>query len=93
MSFKRNLQLENYFKILPKQDYLILFRYRTANHRLSIETGRYDRTILENRKCERCSLDKVGSEKHNQLECTYFAETRSKYIATTHQNQDTFLQH
>ena len=51
-SLKSNLILENYFKLLPEVLSLYVFKLRTANHRLSIETRRWPRTPIEERTCK-----------------------------------------
>ena len=61
---KPDPDFESYFKTLKKCEYIPLFKFRTTNHRLPIETGRYDGTILENRKCTLCNQDAIGSEQH-----------------------------
>ena len=60
--FKREPEFEKYFKSLPQSDTLELFKFRTANHKLPIETGRWDGTTLENRKCNLCEHEVIGSE-------------------------------
>ena len=68
--------IESYFKILPINDCVSLFKFRTANHKFPIETGRWDGTPLYNRKCNLCLKDKVGSEQHYLLECDFFLSQR-----------------
>ena len=80
---KQNLEFESYLKILPLNDAINLFRFRTANHKLPIETGRWDGTLIEHRKCNLCLRDKVGSERHYLLSCDYFNVSRRKYFPDT----------
>ena len=42
-------------KILPKQNYIRLIKFRLANHKLSIETDRWENIELFERKCQKCS--------------------------------------
>ena len=42
-------------KILPKQNYIRLIKFRLANHKLSIETDRWENIELSERKCQKCS--------------------------------------
>ena len=70
-------EFESYLKTLPKQEYLPLLKFRTANHRLPVETGRYDGTPLEGRECPLCDSDQVGSEKHYLFDCSFFHTIRS----------------
>ena len=51
LSIKENHGLENYFQLLNKSEVITVFRFRTANHSLPVETGRYDRTPFEERVC------------------------------------------
>ena len=85
-SFKAIHEFESYLKTLPKQEYLPLLKFRTANHRLPVETGRYDGTPLEDRKCPLCDSDQVGSEKHYLFDCHYFHTIRQQYL-TNHLNR------
>ena len=56
------------------------FKFRTANHKLPIETGRWDGTLLEHRNCNLCQKDEIGSERHYLLTCDYFSNLRLKYL-------------
>ena len=55
-SFEINHEFENYLKALDRCEFLPLLKFRTANHLLPIETGRYDGSPLEDRKCTLCIL-------------------------------------
>ena len=79
--FKREPEFEKCLKSLPQSDALELFKFRTANHKLPIETGRWDGTTLENRKCNLCEHEVIGSERHYLLECDYFSQPRNKYLS------------
>lgn len=82
-SFKNDHDFEGYFKTLEKNNYLTLFRFRTANHALPIETGRYDGTLVENRLCPLCDYNQIGSEQHYIEDCPYFDSERNEYLAST----------
>lgn len=62
------------FQVLPQKLSTLFFEFRTANHRLPIETGGYDGTVICERTCRLCIGNKVGSEKHYLLECEFFDE-------------------
>ena len=79
--FKATVSFENYFKILPKQNYLRLIKFRLANHKLPIETGRWENIELSERKCQKCSKNLLGDEFHYLFECTYFNFERRRYIS------------
>jgi hypothetical protein len=40
--FKENFEFENYFRILEDKDIYTLCKFRTTNHKLPIETGRWN---------------------------------------------------
>ena len=70
--FKENINLEHYFTQIPKKDYLTLVKFRTSNHYLPIETGRWNNIHVEARKCKLCNLNDTGDEMHYLLICPYF---------------------
>ena len=78
--FKQNTDLEGYLTQLEKREYLNLFKFRTANHHLPVETGRYDGTPFSSRKCQLCASADVGTEKHYLLQCEYFMNDRNMYL-------------
>ena len=80
LSLKINHEFESYFKKLSRQDYLPLLKFQTDNHFLPVETGRYDGTPFEERKCNLCNLDTIGNEKHYVLECTFFENERNLFL-------------
>ena len=86
LNIKENHGLEMYFNILGKKDMLNIFRYRTANHSLPVETGRYDAIPFDDRLCPLCEIGTIGTEKHYLLECPYFSSERDKYL-NTHNNR------
>ena len=59
---------------------MTLLKFPTANHRLPIETGRYESIPFENRICTLCSSNQVGTEEHYPLHCNYFQEDRTAYL-------------
>ena len=66
------------------QPCISLFKFRTANHKVQIETGRWDDTLLKHRKCNLCFRDGVGSERHYLFSCDHFNNPRRKYLSETH---------
>ena len=79
--FKENLELEKYLTLLPQRERSSLFKIRTANHNLPVETGRYDGTPYAERKCTKCTNDQVGSEEHYILFCPYLQTQREQYLS------------
>jgi hypothetical protein len=76
-SFKSTLEFESYFNLLPHSDALNLFKFRSSNHKFPVETGRWDGTVFNDRKCTLCDLDDLGTEKHYLLSCPFFMYQRS----------------
>ena len=86
--YKESIGFEAYLKLLPLTDALSLFKFRTANHKLPIETGRWDGTLIEHRKCSLCQRGEIGTERHYLLSCDHFNDIRSKYLPTCNINLD-----
>ena len=59
---------------------LTLCKFRTTNHKLPIEHGRWNNIPRENRKCNLCNLEEIGDEFHYILNCPYFKQYRDIYI-------------
>ena len=59
--FKENLCLEKYLTLLPQKSWIILLKFRTSNHYLPIQTGRWNNTPIEHRTCTFCNND-IGDE-------------------------------
>ena len=74
--FKDNLNFEPYLKILPKNAYIPIIKYRTANHKLPVETGRWENTPYRERKCILCNKNDTGDEFHYLFICPFFMKER-----------------
>ena len=79
-NFKMTHEFEDYLTQLNRREYLQLFKFRTANHLLPIETGRYDGTPLEDRTCTLCNSNAVGSEIHYLFYCSFFNDKREMFL-------------
>ena len=88
--FKREPEFEKYFKSLPQSDAFEFFKLRTANHNLPKETGRWDQTTLENKKCNLYEHEVIGSERHYLLECDYLTQPRNKYLSNIGYNNNEY---
>ncbi|MCG7878763.1 MAG: hypothetical protein N0C90_20900, partial [Candidatus Thiodiazotropha endolucinida] len=77
--FKDNFKMNDYFSYLSNKQSRILAAYRTRNHRLPIETGRWTSTPLKERLCKLCNSD-VGDEFHYVMQCKYFSDIRRKFL-------------
>ena len=78
--YKDEPKFENYFNIVNDRNYITLCRFRTMNHRLPIERGRWQNIPRENRKCNLCQSQDIGDEYHYLLTCTSLREERKLYI-------------
>ncbi len=80
--FKHDLKLEPYLTELPENMRLAMFRFRTDNHRMPVETGRWSgsRVPYEERKCMLCDSNGIGDPYHYLLLCPFFRDSRVKYI-------------
>ena len=79
-SFKTALEFEPYFNLLPLEQSLLLFKFRSSNFKLPVETGRWDGTLFQERICNLCTRDEIGSERHYLLSCEYFRQPRNLYL-------------
>ena len=77
--FKTNFEESKYITILSTLLCKRFLSFRTRNHKLPVETGRWKGVPYNERVCNLCHRD-VGDEFHMVLICTYFKEERSKYI-------------
>ena len=56
-----------------------LLKFKAGNHKLPVETGRWDQTPYYERCCSYCTTD-VGDEFHYVFLCPLFLQYRKKYI-------------
>lgn len=77
--FKDDLTCSKYVTLLSKGLCKVLLRFRTRNHKLPIETGRWNSIPLQERKCIFCTED-LGDEYHYIMTCRQFKAQRFKYI-------------
>jgi hypothetical protein len=66
--------------ILDNKNVVELCSFRTANHKLPIEIGRWNNTNRNNRICGHCNKNDLGDEFHNILNCPFFEQDRNIYI-------------
>ena len=78
--FKQDLNYENYLIILNRKHCSSLLKFRLSNHLLPVETGRWENTPLEDRKCTLCSKHDIGDEFHYLFVCDHFISDRKKYL-------------
>ena len=74
--YKDSIQLEPYILALPYKLYINMIRFRTGNHKLPIEIGRWNNVDIDDRKCNLCTSNLIGNEFHYLLQCLYFKQDR-----------------
>ncbi|MCG7879466.1 MAG: reverse transcriptase family protein [Candidatus Thiodiazotropha endolucinida] len=77
--FKSSFEQSEYIAILEPSFCKTLLAFRTRNHKLPIEIGRWRGIPYNERKCPYCAND-VGDEYHMVLVCKLFQEERAKYV-------------
>ena len=88
--FKNKFEINKYFLQLNNKQCRILTAFRTRNHRLPIETGRWNNTPLSERTCQFCQ-NEVGDEFHVILKCNFFKEERLRLIKPYYRNHPNAL--
>jgi len=78
--YKTTFQLEKYIEILPQRLIYPLIRFRTLNHRLPIQKGRWSNIPRNERKCTLCCQSDLGDEFHYVLVCPFFNDMRKHYL-------------
>ena len=76
--FKDTFKFENYLTKLSFDMRKTLISFRTRNHRLPVEIGRWHSININERKCVHCNT--VGDEVHFLLSCKLFTQDRAHYI-------------
>ena len=81
-SHKTKLEFENYLVNIPQYFVKYIIKFRTSNHKLAIETGRYLNIARGERHCDLCEARKLGDEFHLLFECmnNNVCEARRKFI-------------
>jgi len=57
-----------------------MLRFRSSNHNLPIETGRYINVERKDRICQLCTSHDIGDEYHYLFICSNFKEDRDNFI-------------
>ena len=57
-----------------------LCKFKCANHKLPIVTGRYNGLPIDERTCTLCNTNEIGDEFHYLYKCVYFNDLRVKYL-------------
>ncbi|MES9881290.1 MAG: reverse transcriptase family protein [Sedimenticola sp.] len=77
--FKENICTENYLLKLTEKEYKPILLFRTRNHKLPVETGRWTRTDRQRRICKLCNND-LGDEYHHLLCCKELKRARASFL-------------
>ncbi len=80
--FKEKLEFEDYLKVLDQKHAIDLCRFRTTNHNLPIESGRWRNIDRNDRKCNLCNSNEIGDEFHYLFVCSAFREDRQLFLKT-----------
>ena len=56
-----------------------MLRVRLGNHKLRIETGRYDQILRVNRLCPLCKSNQIEDESHFLIYCNKYSILRNKF--------------
>ena len=77
---KEEFGFENYLEILNDKNRITFCRFRTGNHKLPIESGRWSSVDKHNRKCNICNMNRIGDEFHYILECSELINERKQCL-------------
>ena len=81
--FKNDANFEEYLDNLSVKERTLLCRFRTTNHRLIIETGRWSGIDRAERLCNICNQGLIGDEYHYLIFIRmlfFFNEERKMYL-------------
>ena len=78
--FKETFEFEKYFQILDFKKATGFCRFRTTNHKLPIEQGRWNNIERNHRICTLCDKNDIGDEFHYILQCKYFERDRKTHV-------------
>ena len=77
-------EFENYLNLLDDKDRQLLCKFRTCNHRLPIEIGRWQGIERQNRTCNICDKNEIGDEFHYVLQCPSLHDDRRRLLDSTY---------
>ena len=79
--YKDVFVLEHYLTTLPYKYRVALCKFRTTNHNLAVEVGRYTGIPRVDRHCNLCRRPTLGDEFHFIFHCTALSDLRSRYVS------------
>ena len=80
--FKEQLKTENYLHTLDDNCLFEFCKFRTLNHKLPIEYGRWHNIARNMHFRNLCNQNEIGDECHYILECKFFNSIQKDYIDT-----------
>ena len=86
-TFKRNFVFENYLTTLSPHNRKLFCKFRTINHKLPIEVGRYSGRPRFTRNCDKCDMEELGDKFHFLLQCPTLSDLRRTYLPIYCQNR------
>ena len=91
--FKVVYELEPYLTKLPKNNRILLTRFRTCNNRLPVNVGRYTGVSREERICTLCNDNAIADEFHVLLKCSNeeLVRWRQMYIPSYYTHRPTIF--
>ena len=85
--YKSNPGFESYLTKLPESLAVNMFLFRTSNHKLPVETGRWHGTVHPERICQEL---KIGDEMHYLLSCPAFSSPHSYFLGQQYCTKNTY---
>ena len=81
-TYKEDLKIENYILKLNTVNRIHICKFRCRNIKIPVIVLGYKHLNIpyENRLCTLCHLKEVGNEYHYMMTCSYFNNSRMKYI-------------
>ena len=79
-NFKDELEFERYLVSVKFPLKSAMIRFRTSNHNLTIELGRYVNIDREERRCTLCNTGDIGDEYNYFCICSYFDLPRKELL-------------
>ena len=77
--FKKSFKFENYISTVPYNMLSYIISFKTRNHKLPVEKGRWNKIEYNRRLCDLCKQD-IGDEYHYLLTCNNLKDMRKQYI-------------
>ena len=77
---KNEMAFEGYLSKYTKKIYSPLLKFRTSNHKLPVERGRWEKKKHNECVCTICNRNMIGDEFHYVLECEAFKEERHALV-------------